>query len=123
VTSFAKLVDDLLAMGGTEFSGIDIGLIKEKEAADEMYEKALTNARERADKTLKTMGMKVDSVFAVSAAPFPEIHSKMFGATERVVVTGSYAPSRGELAPSQYQLGPVKVSESIYVIYLMSPGN
>lgn len=121
VTAFAKMVDELLAIGGTQFSGIDTGLIKEKEVTDEMYAKALANARERADKTLKTMGMKVDSVFAVSAAPFPEIHSKMFAATERVVVTGSYIPSRGNLAPSEYRLAPVKVSESIYVIYLISP--
>lgn len=121
VTAFAKMVDELLAIGGTEFSGIDTGLSKEKEVTDEMYEKALVNARERADKTLKTMDMKVDSVFAVSAAPFPEIHSKMFAATERVVVTGSYSPSRGNLAPSEYRLAPVKVSESIYVIYLISP--
>ena len=92
VTAFAKLVDELLAMGGTEFCGIDTGLIKEKEVTDEIYEKALTNARERADKTLKTMSMKVDSVFGVSAAPFPEIQSKMFAATERVVVTGYYIP-------------------------------
>jgi len=121
VTAFAKMVDELLAIGGTEFSGIDTGLSKEKEATDEMHEKALANARERADKTLKTMAMKVDSVFAVSAAPFPEIHSKMFAATERVVVTGSYIPARGNLAPSQYRLAPLKVSESIYVIYLISP--
>ena len=121
VTAFAKMVDELLAIGGTEFSGIDTGLIKEKEVTDEMYEKALANARERADKTLTTMGMKVDSVFAVSAAPFPEIHSKMFAATERVVVTGMYVPERGNLAPSQYRLAPLKVSESIYVIYLISP--
>ena len=121
VTAFAKMVDELLAIGGTEFSGIDTGLIKEKEVTDEIFEKALANARERADKTLKPMGMKLDSVFGVSAAPFPEIQSKMFAATERVVVTGSYIPSRGNLAPSQYRLAPLKVSESIYVIYLISP--
>ena len=121
ITAFAKMVDELLAMGGTEFSGIDPGLIKEKEVTEELFEKALTNARERADKTLKTMDMKVDSVFGVSAAPFPEIHSKMFAATEKVVVTGMYVPEEKGLAPSQYRLGPIKVSESIYVIYLISP--
>jgi uncharacterized protein YggE len=121
VTAFAKMVDELLAIGGTEFSGIETGLLKEKEVTDEMYEKALANARERADKTLKTMDMKVDSVFGVSAAPFPEIQSKMFPATERVTVTGSYIPTPENLAPSQYRLAPVKVSESVYVIYLISP--
>jgi uncharacterized protein YggE len=121
VTAFAKMVDELLAIGGTEFTGIDAGLSKEKEITDEMYEKALANARERADKSVKTMGMKVDSVFGVSAAPFPEIQSKMFSVSERVVVTGYYSPPEKNLAPSEYRLAPVKVTESIYVIYLISP--
>ena len=38
-------------------SGIDTGLIKEKEVRDEIFEKALMNSRERAEKTLQTMGM------------------------------------------------------------------
>jgi uncharacterized protein YggE len=121
VTAFAKLVDELLAIGGTEFSGIDAGLSKEKEVRDEMFEKALMNARERAEKTLKTMGVKIDSVFGVSAAPFPEIQSRMFGSTERVVVTGSYIPTGGNLAPSQYRLAPITISQSVHVIYLISP--
>lgn len=120
ITAFAKMVDELLAIGGTEFSGIDTGLIKEKEVRDEMYEKALANARERADKTLQTMVMKIDSVFAVSPAPFPEIQSRMFGTTERVIASGSYSSAVG-LAASEYRLAPVTVSQSIHVIYLISP--
>ena len=61
MTAFAKLVDELLGFGGTEFSGIDTGLSKEKEVSDEIFDKSLANAREQADKTLRTMGMKVDS--------------------------------------------------------------
>jgi uncharacterized protein YggE len=121
VTAFAKLVDELLAMGSTEFSGIDAGLTKEREARDEIFGKALANAREQADKTLKTMGMKIDSVFAVSPAPFPEIQSRMFASTERVIVTGSYIPTGGNLAPSEYRIAPVTISQSIHVIYLISP--
>lgn len=120
VTAFAKLVDELLAIGGTEFSGIDAGLTKEKEARDEIFEKALANAREQAEKTLKTMGMTIDSVFAVSPAPFPEIQSRMFGTTERVIARGSYSSAVG-LAPSEYRLAPVTISQSIHVIYLISP--
>jgi hypothetical protein len=65
--------------------------------------------------------MRIDSVFAVSVAPFPEVQSRMFGTTERVVVTGSYIPTGGNLAPSQYRLAPVTISQSIHVIYLISP--
>jgi uncharacterized protein len=121
VTAFAKLVNELLAIGGTEFSWIEAELTKEKEVRDEIFEKALVNAREQAEKTLKAMGMKIDSVFAVSPVAFPEIQSRMFATTERVVVTGSYIPTGGDLPPSKYVLAPVKVSQSIHVIYLISP--
>jgi uncharacterized protein YggE len=123
VTAFAKLVDELLGFGDVEFSGIDAGLRKEKEVVDEIFEKALANAREQSEKTLKTMGMKVDSLFAVSPVAFPSIQSQIFGSssTERVIVTGSYIPTGGNLEPSEYRLAPVKVSQSIHVIYLISP--
>jgi uncharacterized protein YggE len=122
VAAFAKLVDELLAIGGTEFSGIETGLSKEKEVRDEIFEKALTNAREQAEKTLRTMGMKIDNVFGVSPVAFPEIRSRIFGddATERVIVTGSYI-STGDMPSSQYRLAPVSVSQSVHVIYLISP--
>lgn len=123
MTAFAKLVDELLAFSGVEFSGIDAGLSKEKEVVDEIFEKALSNAGEQAEKTLKTLGMKVDSIFAVSPVSFPDIESKIFGSsnTERVIVTGSYIPTGGNLEPSEYRLAPVKVSQSIHLIYLISP--
>jgi uncharacterized protein YggE len=123
VTAFARLVDELLAIGGTEFSGIDAGLIEEKEVQDEAFDKAVANAREQAEKTLKKMDMKIDSTFAISPAPFPAIHSRMFARpdTERMIVTGSYIPTGGNLAPSEYRLSPVTVSQHIHVIYLISP--
>lgn len=122
VTAFARIVDELLAIGGTEFSGIETGLIKEREVREEIFEKTLADARERAERTLKTLGMKIDSVFGVSPVAFPEIRSRIFGqeGTERVVVTGSYIPS-GDMAASQYRLAPVSVSQSVHVIYLISP--
>jgi len=43
---------------------------------DEVSATALTNARERAAKTLATTGMKIDSVFAISPVTFPEIQQK-----------------------------------------------
>jgi uncharacterized protein YggE len=127
VTIFARLVDELLGTAGTEFSGIDPGLAKEKEVVNEIFEKAVANAREQADKTLKTMEMKIDSLFAISPVSFTQIRSRMFGSdysegtTERVIVTGSYIPTGRNLAPSEYRLAPVTISQSIHVLYLISP--
>jgi uncharacterized protein YggE len=127
VTLFAKLVDELLSIPGTEFSGIDPGLAKEKEVRDEIFEKAVANAREQADKTLKAMDMKIDSLFAISPVSFAQIRNRLFGSdyaeatTERVIVTGSYIPTGGNTTPSEYRLAPVSVSQSIHVIYLISP--
>jgi hypothetical protein len=47
VASFPKLADELIAIGGVEFSGIDGGLQKEKEVWKELWTKAVTNAREQ----------------------------------------------------------------------------
>jgi hypothetical protein len=47
---FPKLADDLIGGAGVEFSGIEGGLSKEKEKQieAELWQKALTNAREKA---------------------------------------------------------------------------
>lgn len=129
IQSFASLLDQLMTIGGVEFSGIEPGLTKEKEIRNEMFEKALTNAREQADKTLTAVDMKIDSIFAVSPVAFSEIHSRIFGSdtseatTERVIVTGSYIPTSGagSHVVSEYRLAPLSVRESIHVIYLISP--
>ncbi len=121
VTGYAKLVDDLVNLGGTEFSGIEGGLQKQKEVENEIWEKALTNARERADKTLKPMGMKIDSVFAVSPVGFLEIENRMFS-EENITRLGvrSAGATLAESAP-QYQVAPIKVTQSVHIIYLISP--
>ena len=119
VDTFPKLVDELIALGGVEFSAIDGGLSKEKELNDDASQKALADARTRAEKTLATVGMKIDSVFAVSPVPFPEIQKAMLGGnhdygsatTERVVVPD----------PMRYRLAPVSVTQSVHLIYLISP--
>ncbi len=125
ITIFPKLADDLIAIGGVEFWGIDGGLAKEKEMENEVWDKALTNARERAEKTLNAMNMKIDSVFAVSPVPIPEISSTIFpkdrAGAERVIVTGSNIPTAEEARPSQYRLAPTTVIQIVHVIYLISP--
>jgi uncharacterized protein YggE len=113
---FPKLVDELIGMTGVKFSDLDAGLTKEKEIQQEIWEKALVNAREQADKTAKAMGVKIDSVFAISPTPFPQIRGQMFrsdygeGRTERVIVTG----------PPEYRLGSMTVSQNVHVLYLIS---
>jgi uncharacterized protein YggE len=121
VTVFPKLADELIGGGDVEFSAVDGGFSKEKETEDQIGEKALTNARERAEKMLKSMGMKIDSVFAVSPVPFPEIETRIFGETDRVIVTASNIPSAAEERSSEYKLAPVTVRQSVHVIYLISP--
>jgi len=116
-TIFPKLVDELIAVGGVEFSGIDAGLSKEKEMQEEVWQKALVNARERAEKTLKAMGMKVDSVFAVSPVTFTEIQRGIFGSG----ASRFYAEETGPAPdPTHYRLAPIMLSQSVHVIYLIS---
>ncbi|CAN5606063.1 SIMPL domain-containing protein [soil metagenome] len=79
---FPQLVDDLIALGGLEFSGIQEGLGKEKEVMDESWGAALADARTKAEKTLKTSGMTIRSVFAISPVNFPEIGSRIFGSSQ-----------------------------------------
>ena len=121
VAGFPKLVDELMAFGGVEFSGIDAGLSDEKAMQDEIWKKALSNARERAEKTLKEIGMKIDSIFAVSPVTFPEIRQKIFGYNE--VASYAAGPVEGlrQLPPSQYRLAPVAISQNVHLIYLISP--
>jgi uncharacterized protein YggE len=119
ISAFSKLVDELIAFGGVEFSGIDTGLSDEKAMQDEIWKKALTNARERAEKTLKEIGMKIDSIFAVSPVSFPEIRQRIFGYSERP--SAETESALRQLPPSQYRLAPVAISQSVHVIYLISP--
>lgn len=120
ITVFPKLVDEFLGIGGVEFSSITSGLSNEKEMQNDVWQAALTDARERAEKTLKPIGMKIDSIFGVSPVAFPEIRQKMFGAGE--LVTASYAAQGpGERQLPQYRLAPVTISQSVHLIYLISP--
>ena len=117
-----KLVDDLLAMPSVDFSKLESAISNAKEVREEIWKMALTNARDQADKTAQEMNVKIDSVFAVSPRRFSLLSQTIFGendeTAERVVVVGSYIPT-GE-ATSRFQLAPVEVNQSAYVIYLIS---
>jgi uncharacterized protein YggE len=122
VGAFPKLVDDLIAVANAEFTGIEGLFSKEKEIAKQLWDKAIADAREQAKRTAKELDMKVDSVFAVSPVTIPEIQSTMFPRTdERTVVTASDIPSQQDRVASEYRLAPVGFSQSVHVIYLISP--
>jgi uncharacterized protein YggE len=120
LAAFPKLVDELISISGVEFSGIEGGLSKQKEIESETWEKALANAREQAEQTLKPMNMKIDSVFAVSPVSFPEIEAGIFGGEgSRYAALRSPEAERVIMMP-QYRFAPVKVTQRVHVIYLIS---
>jgi uncharacterized protein YggE len=120
LAALSKLVNDLIGTGRVEFSSIDAGVSDREQKREEVWKKALADAHDQAEKTLKTVSMKIDSVFAISPVPFPDIQQEMFrsrtggtaGVEERHMI---------ELSPLEYRLAPVTISESAYVIYLISP--
>ena len=116
MAAFPKLVDDLLAIGGVEFSDVTSGLSDENTLHDECRKRALQNAREAAEKIVKETGMKIDSVFAVSPIGFEEIKRTIFDSRE---TNASYVTGASE-AP-QYFIPPVYVTQHVHVIYLISP--
>ena len=120
VSTFPKLVDELLAIAGVEFSGVDAGLSNERQVQDDIGKRALIKAREQAEKTLKEIGMKIDSIFAVSPVAFPEIQRRIFGSSFPTAESESALPA-GSLNASEYRLAPITINQSVHVIYLISP--
>ena len=118
ITSYPKIVDQLIAVAGVEFSSIEGSITQLRVLEDETWSKALIDARESAERTIKAMSMKIDSVYAVSPVSFPEIQGKIFG------YSTSSGPARAAQAEStgpRYLLAPVTATQSVHVIYLISP--
>jgi uncharacterized protein YggE len=122
LTIFPKLVDQLIKIGNAELTSIVPGLSNEDEMEDQLWDKAIADARKQAERTVKQARMKIDSVFAISPIAFPEIYTDIFQGNERVIVTGSNIPTAEE-GTAQYWLGPVSLIEKVHVIYLISPTN
>jgi hypothetical protein len=78
-----------------------------------------------AETTLKPLGMKIDSAFAISPVPVPEISSTMFPkdreGVERMIVNQARSPTAEEVVASQYHLAPVTITQIVHIIYLISP--
>ena len=120
VTIFPKLVDELIAIGNAELTSIVPGLSNDKEMTDQLWDKAIMDARNKAEKTVKQAGMKIDSVFAISPVAFPEIDTEIFPQNGPVIVTGSNIPNAEE-GTAQYWLGRVSLNQKVHIIYLISP--
>lgn len=119
LSAFPKLVGDLINVGA-EFYGIQGGLAKQQDVENEMWEKALINAREQADKTLGALKMKIDSIFAISPVAFPEIESGICGVSR--YASGMQQPEvERVIVTPQYRFAPIRVTQRVHVIYLISP--
>jgi hypothetical protein len=122
LAKFPKLVSDLFALEVRYFEGVTEQYSKAKEIEQETQEAAMKNARAEAEKLAKFAGMKVDSVWAISAQPFPEIQNRMFNFNTFATALAAEGPSDTKAeAPPKYVIPPVKVSLSVHVIYLISP--
>jgi len=120
VASFPKLSNELVSIQGVEFSAIEGGLQKQKETEADLWGTALNDARERAEKTLKSLNMRIDSIFAVSPIAFPEIEREIFGPGSTVAGVRGGLAERADETP-QYRVAPITVTQEVHVIYLISP--
>ena len=122
LAKFPKLVNDIFALKVGFFDGITEDYSKAKEIKAETWELALKNARAEADRMAKAAGMKVDSVWALSPEPIPAIERSMLEHMQSTRMGLASGPDKKKLeAPPEYRLPPVTFSQSVHVIYLISP--
>jgi uncharacterized protein len=120
VTKYGKLGDQIMELGGVELSHISGELSDRDKLGEDLWPKAIENAREKAEKTLKPLGMKIDSVFAVSSIYFGDIAGDFLEHGERVIVTGMNIPTPPD-TPSEYRLEMIRIESTAHVLYLISP--
>jgi hypothetical protein len=120
LTKYGKLGDQIMALGGVKLRYVSSEISNREKIGEELWPKAIANAREQAEKTLKPMGMKIDSVFAVSSIDFGEIRGEFLQGGQRVVVTGMNIPAPPD-QPSEYRLEMIAIESTAHVIYLISP--
>lgn len=107
-------------LGGVYLSHISGERSDRDKLGEELWPKAIANAREKAEKTLKPMGMKIDSVFAVSSIYFGDITGEFLEHGERVIVTGMNIPTPPD-TPSEYRLEMIRIESRAHLIYFISP--
>jgi uncharacterized protein YggE len=119
-TKYGKLGDQIMALGDVYLSHISGEVSGSDKIGEELWPKAIADAREKAEKTLKPMGMKIDTVFAVSSIFFGEISGEFFKHGHPVIVTGMNVPTTPD-QPSEYRPEMVTIESTAHVIYLISP--
>lgn len=117
---YGKLGDQIMELGSVKLDYVSGELSDREKLGEELWPKAIANARENAEKTLKPMGMKIDSVFAVSSIDFGDIKGEFLKGGDRVVVTGMNIPTPPD-QPSEYRLEMISLESTAHVIYLISP--
>jgi len=120
LTKYGKLGDQIMAVGSVKLGYVSGEVSDRQKLAEELWPKAIANAREQAEKTLKPMEMKIDSVFAVSSIDFGEIRGEFLKGGERVVVMGMNIPAPPD-QPSEYRLKMIVTESTAHVMYLISP--
>jgi uncharacterized protein YggE len=120
VTKYGKLGDQIMELGGVRLDYISAEVANRDKIGEDLWPKAIANAREKAEKTLKPLGMKIESVFAVSAIDFGEIAGEFTKGANRVIVTGMNIPTAPD-QPSEYRLENARIESTAHVIYLISP--
>jgi uncharacterized protein YggE len=120
VTKYGKLGEQIMNLGGVHLSSISSEISDRQKVGEELWPKAIADAREKAEKTLKPFGMKIDLVFAVSSIDFGEIPGEFLKSGERVTVTGMNIPTP-PAEPSQYRPEMISIESTAHVIYLISP--
>ena len=122
LAAFPSLVDQILALRVFAFTGVTEGLTNAKAMEEEVWDKAIANARERAEKTLKAAGSTIESLYAISPVAFPEIVPGIFGDSRQTPMPVAAGPSgKQDFNPSAYRLAPVSVSQTVHIIYLIRP--
>ena len=119
LTKYGKLGDQIMALGDVRLGYISGEVSDREKLGEELWPKAIANAREQAEKTLKPTGMNIDSVFAVSSIDFGEIKGEFLKGGNRVVVTGMNIPTPPD-QPSEYRLEKITIESTAHVIYLIS---
>jgi uncharacterized protein len=120
LAKYGPLGDQIIALGDVSLDYMDGQVSDREKLGEDLWPKAIANAREKAEKTLKPLGMKIDSVFAVSSIDFGEIRGQFLKNGERVVVMGMNVPTPPD-QPSEYRLENITIDSSAHIIYLISP--
>ena len=120
VAKYGQLGDQIMQLGGVKLSRISSQVSNSEKIGEELWPKAIEDAREKAEKTLKPLALKIESVFAVSSIAFEQVAPEFLKSGDGVIVTGMNIPTPPD-QPSEYRLEVATIESRAHVIYLISP--